>query len=179
MMSTAQKWLAADPDEIGMVILSAVVTYAAILALTRWVGLRSLSKMSAADFVMTVAVGSLFASTIASPNPSLLLGLAAMACLYAGQWALAVVRKKSSIATKLLDNQPLLLMSRGEFLDDHLQMANVTRSDIYGKLREANAMDVQKVVAVVFESTGDVSVLHGDGNASPELFRDVRGGHRI
>lgn len=31
-----------------------------------------------------------------------------------------------------------------------------------GKLREANVLDLSQVRAVILETTGDVSVLHGD-----------------
>lgn len=45
-------------------------TYTMIGLTPRIVGLRSFSKMSAADFAMTVAVGSLFASTISLSAPT-------------------------------------------------------------------------------------------------------------
>lgn len=66
---------------MGMVMLSAAVTYIALLLFTRIAGLRSFSKMSAADFAMTVAVGPLFASTMSSANSSLLLGVLAIRCI--------------------------------------------------------------------------------------------------
>lgn len=155
-----ENWLYGGVGELLMVLLSAVATYAAILLYTRCVGLRSFSKMSAADFAMTVAVGSLFASTISSPSPSLAVGLTAIACLFAGQWLLAVLRVKSPSMTKVVDNQPILLMRGTEVLHENLKQANVTEADLHGKLREANVFQLSQVLAVVFEATGDVSVLH-------------------
>ena len=38
----------------------------------------------------------------------------------------------------------------------------MARSDLVAKLREANVLDLKQVRAVVLETTGDVSVLHGD-----------------
>lgn len=156
------KWLTATTPELLMVVLCCAITYTAILVYTRLTGLRSFSKMSASDFAMTVAVGSLFASTISSPDPSLALGLTALAGLFMGQWLLAVLRTRVSWVGKLVDNEPLLLMSGPEILEDNLRQANVSRADLYGKLREANVLNFDQVVAVVFETTGDISVLHSD-----------------
>ena len=174
-------WFTFTPSDLAAVLISAAVTYAAILLYTRVVGLRSFSKMSAADFAMTVAVGSLFASTVSSPSPSLGVGLFAIACLFAGQWSLAVLRQKFGGASDWIDNRATLLMAHGEFIDEHLAMTNVTREDVYGKLREANALDLSSVVGVVLESTGDVSVLHpGNGQTvSPEIVAGVRGAERL
>lgn len=171
-----EKWIAATPAEIGMVMVNAVITYAAILLYTRLAGLRSFSKMSASDFAMTVAVGSLFASTISSAQPTLLLGLCSLALLFLGQWCLSRLRYSSNQICNLVDNQPLLLMHGGTILDDNLSRANVTKADLFGKLREANALNFDEVLAVVFESTGDVSVMHScdeDAKLAPEFFKNV------
>jgi uncharacterized membrane protein YcaP (DUF421 family) len=169
-------------DEVAMVLVSSVATYSLILLYTRICGLRSFSKMSAADFAMTVAVGSLFASTISSPNPTLMLGAVSLAALFAGQFTLAILRQKFDWLGTVVDNQPLLLMAGGEILDDNLAKANVTRSDVFAKLRESNTYDYDQVLAVVFETTGDISVLHADGDTDgihPDFLKDVVGAERI
>ncbi|MCM2369183.1 DUF421 domain-containing protein [Aporhodopirellula aestuarii] len=160
MKDTFEKWTAASTEEILIVVMSAAVIYFVILAYTRMTGLRSFSKMSASDFAMTIAVGSLFASTISSPTPTLSLGIVSLSCLFAGQWALALLRRRFGWFNRLIDNEPLLLMAGGQMIDENLRKANVTREDVYGKLREANAFNRNQILAVVFETTGDISVLH-------------------
>lgn len=155
-------WLISDADALLRVVISAVLTYAAILALTRMTGLRSFSKMSASDFAMTVAVGSLFASTTAQDEPSVLVGVTALACLFAGQGLIAWSRRRSGRVSWLVDNQPLLLMRGTEILEHNMEHANVTHEDLFAKLREANVLDPRQVRAVIFETTGDVSVLHAN-----------------
>jgi len=165
-----------------MVLVSTVVVYAAILIYTRIVGLRSFSKMSATDFAMTVAVGSLFGASISSPSPTLALAIVAIGSLYAGQWLVAWLRRKFDFVSKVVDNQPLLLMSGGNFVDENLIRSNVTRADVFGKLREANALNYDEVLAVIFESTGDISVLHSsDENArlEPDFLEGVIGLERL
>ena len=76
---------------------------------------------------------------------------------------------------KLMDNEPLLLMKGQTIYHENLKKARVTEDDLYGKLREANVLNLSQVRAVVFESTGDVSVLHGD-ESGPELSDEIMSG---
>ena len=57
-------WFTTSWAALGAIAISAVAVYAAILVYTRIAGLRSFAKMSSFDFAMTVAVGSMVASSI-------------------------------------------------------------------------------------------------------------------
>lgn len=150
--------------------------YAALIIFTRLSGLRSFSKMSSFDFAMTIALGSLFASVAASPSPPLLLGLLTLGMLYLGQNIIALCRRWAPLQ-RVVDNTPLLLMADGQVLEGNLRKANLTRNDIRAKLREHNVHQYDQVKAMVFETTGDVSVLHGEqaNSLDDDLLRDVRG----
>ncbi|MDF1656240.1 MAG: DUF421 domain-containing protein [Verrucomicrobiales bacterium] len=162
-------WIATDWTKINGVLLSTICIYAFIILLCKICGLRSFSKMSTADFAMTVAVGSIFASIISSPGPSMMTGAIALAAIFLVQWLISQGRKRTSWLSKLVDNSPVLLMKDGEILQDNLRQSGVTESDLMAKLREANALQKEEVAAVVFETTGDVSVLHGESIRYAEI----------
>jgi uncharacterized membrane protein YcaP (DUF421 family) len=93
--------------------------------------------------------------------------------LYAAQFAVARLRRHA-LLHGAFDNAPLLLMDADRILDDNLAAARLTHDDLHGKLREANVLHYGQVRAVVFETTGEVSVLHGDDALDPALLRGVR-----
>jgi len=64
--------------------------------------------------------------------------------------------------------------SQAEDLAGLLDATRVTRSDLMAKLREANVLRFDAVRAVVLETTGDISVMHGD-HLEQELVDGVRG----
>ncbi len=70
-------------------------------------------------------------------------------------------------------------MAGDKMIDDNLRKANVTRADVYGKLREANALNYGQVLAVIFETTGDISVLHSSdpdkATIEPDFVKNVIG----
>lgn len=134
-----------------------------IILLVRIVGLRSFSKMTNFDFVMTVAMGSLLASAgQAGEWADLVQIMIAMGALFALQFGIACLRKCSDAVDSALQNEPVLLMRDGEILHQALRRTRVTESDLFAKLREANVLELAAVRAVVLETTGDVSVLHGE-----------------
>jgi uncharacterized membrane protein YcaP (DUF421 family) len=67
-------------------------------------------------------------------------------------------------------------MDGNTILHNNLKKARVTEGDLRSKLREANVLNLSQVRAVVFETTGDISVLHSsDENEELEdwLTKDV------
>jgi len=151
------------PDMIVRGALLSLLGLAWIILLVRVVGLRSFSKMTSFDFVMTVATGSLLATmATASKWPVFCQSLIGLTMLFIAQLLLAKGRKASDSFEDAIGNDPKLLMRDGEILEDALAKTRVSRSDLIGKLREANVLHFSEVRAVVLEATGDISVLHGD-----------------
>lgn len=157
--------------DAGLVVLSGPLILVAVIAAIRVVGLRSLSKMSSFDFAVTVAIGSIIASVTAS-STSVANGALAIVTLFATQTVISMLRRRTSVE-RVIDNTPVLLMRDGQFNAIALAQCRVTRSDVLAKLREANALRLDRVLAVVFETTGDISVLYGDGPADQILFEGV------
>ena len=155
-----QNWVYTEWLDVAMVLASTAAMYLAIILYTRLAGLRSFAKMSAFDFAMTVAVGSLFATAVVAPEPTILLALVALAGLYGGQWLIGYARQRSNPVRWALDNEPVLLMVGDRVLHEHLRQTQITEGDLRAKLREANVLNYAQVRAVVLETTGDISVLH-------------------
>ncbi|KQI70298.1 hypothetical protein AN189_02700 [Loktanella sp. 3ANDIMAR09] len=149
-------------DDIFNILLRCAIMVPVVVALTRIAGLRSFSKMSGFDFAVTVAIGSVLAATVMTPSTPISHGIAALIGLFVVQMLIARVRAKSERVRNAVDNDPLLIMRDGEFLMHNIHKAGMTKADLIGKLREANALEFSKVRAAIFEPTGDVSVLHGD-----------------
>lgn len=150
-------------DAILRGLVLGTVALLLIIVLVRGIGLRSFSKMTAFDFVITIATGSLLATAATATEWSgFLQTLVAIAALMGVQVALALVRRASDAAGQAMENAPLLLMRDGAFIEAALAESRVKRADVYAKLREANALDLASVRAVVLETTGDISVLAGD-----------------
>ena len=170
-------WILPPPGQLTLVAIKAVGIYLAVILCTRLAGLRSFSKMSSFDFAMTVAIGSAISTTVLTTKLSLVQGVFGIGMIYLLQMIVAKMRN-NEVVEDVVDNPPLLLVYGGEILEDNLRRSDVSMDDLRAKLREANAFTVDQVEVVVFEATGDVSVLHSDDpdeEVEDWILEDVRG----
>jgi uncharacterized membrane protein YcaP (DUF421 family) len=175
-------WFSTSFSTSLMVVPKAVGIYLALIGFTRLAGLRSFSKMSSFDFAVTVAFGSLLASTVLTNTPPLAQSIVALATLFLIQYVVGLLRVHSSFMVKAVDNVPSLVMAGPDILHENMRKVRMTEDDLYAKLREANVTRFEQVRAVVVESTGDVSVLHADPEEAPldtELLRNVKGADQL
>jgi len=156
----------------GLVLSSIAVVW--VITLVRMIGLRAFSKMTAFDFVITVAIGSLLAgASQATSWLSFIQTTIAMGTLLGVQYCVARLRKSSQRFEATIQNSPVLLMREGKIIHAALNATRVAEDDLIAKLREANTLDFSAVRAVVLETTGDISVLHGD-SLNDKLLSGVR-----
>jgi uncharacterized membrane protein YcaP (DUF421 family) len=150
-------------DIILRAIVLTVLAMCWVVALVRINGLRSFSKMTNFDFVMTIAIGSLLAGASQSSSwGAFMQAILSMAVLFIVQYTTARLRNASDTFEKLIQNKPVVLMRDGKILDEALAETRIAKSDLIAKLREANVLNFSEVRAVILETTGDISVLHGE-----------------
>ena len=164
-------------DLIARGLILTTVALAYVILLTRIVGLRSFSKMTNFDFVMTVASGTVLAGMgRATDWEGFGQAATVMLALFAVQFVIAKVRKRSDTFEQTIQNEPILLMRDGVFFQNALRETRVAESDVIAKLREANVLDLSQVRAVVLETTGDISVMHGE-HLQEVMLKNVRSVH--
>lgn len=163
--------------DLGTTVVAAIGVYVTVIVLTRLAGLRSLAKMSSFDFATTVAIGSTVASTALAATP-LANGVVALSMLFGLQYLAATMRRRN-LLRGVIDNEPMLLMAGGEVIQSNLQHSHVSREELWAQLRLSGVHRREQVHAVILETTGDMSVLQGDGPFDPELLQGVRGAERL
>ncbi|MFG6593124.1 DUF421 domain-containing protein [Sulfitobacter sp. 1A13368] len=150
-------------DILARALLLSAIALTWVIIVVRVIGLRTFSKMTAFDFVATVATGSLLAGACqATTWPEFAQPTLAISALLGAQFVIAKIRQASDSFEQAVQNEPVILMREGEIFDAALNETRVARADLIAKLREANALRFSDVRAVVLETTGDISVLHGD-----------------
>ena len=155
--------------------IAAICIYLYIIFITRVTGKRTFAKMTSFDFAVTIAMGSILADAVNKPVSNLMPAIISLALLAGLQALFAKILSTSDTTQKALTNTPILLMKDGIILKENLNKALVSNADLMGKLREANVMQLSEVKAVVFETTGDISVLHTSDSIQidSEIMDDV------
>ena len=145
------------------------LAYAALVVLLRVSGKRTLSKMNAFDFVVTVAFGSVLAAILTSRNVSLVQGVTALTMLILLQATNTWLAVRFPPYQRLLKAQPTLVFFRGEFLVDAMKQQRITEAQILAAMRQQGICEPAQVDAVVLETEGSLSVLKNSAASQQEL----------
>lgn len=156
-------------------LVAGICIYVYITLITKIAGKRTFAKMSSFDFAVTIAMGSILADAVNKPGSSLMPAFISIAILAVLQVVFAKLRSSSDKFESAISNTPILLMQDGTILHENLSKALVSQADLMGKLREANVLQLSQVRAVVFETTGDISVLHNKDDTPIDkiIMKDV------
>jgi uncharacterized membrane protein YcaP (DUF421 family) len=155
---------------IVRVVMVGLSAYAALIALLRISGKRTLSKLSAFDLVVTVALGSTFATVLLSRDVALAEGVAAFAVLIFGQYAVARLSVRFWQVRRAVKSEPRVLLYRGRLLHDAMRQERVTADEIESVVRGAGTGSLEQAGAVVLVTDGSFHVLprgRADGTAMP------------
>jgi len=161
---------------LGRILVIGVLAYVGLILLLRISGKRTLSKMNAFDFVVTVALGSTLATILLSKETSLADGVMALALLIGLQYVVAWTTVRSHVVEKIVKSEPALLFHGGEFLDGALKRERIVREEVYAAIRDQGMSTLGDVSAVVLETDGTFSVLRASGKENgPSTLVGVAG----
>lgn len=146
-------------SDLGRVLLVGTLAYVGLVVLLRVSGKRTLSKMNAFDFVVTVALGSTLATVLLSSSVALAEGLLAFALLICLQLVITWLSVRSPRFQSLVKAEPRLLVFRGHLLRGALRHERVTEEEVLATIREKGVGRVVDVQAVVLETDGSMTVL--------------------
>ena len=162
------------PETAATVVVTTSM-YVAFVVLVRLVGQRSLTSLASFDFAAVVALGAVLGRTILLQEPTLMIGLLALATLFTLQGLLGMLRQNPRF-DRLIHRPAVMLASNGRLLRDHMRAVHVVEDEIRQAVRRAGARSLDEVQCVVLERNGTLSVIRTGHDADPWLLEDVAGG---
>ena len=152
-------WFGANWATIGYVAASTTAIYWSALLAIRIAGRRTVARLSAFDIVITIALGSLVASTAVSRDPSYAQGATALVTLLVLQVVAAGLRQRFAVVRRLLDFAPCVVVRDGELRIPSTPLGpQISEDELFSRLREQGVFNLQGVRVVIIEPTGAVSV---------------------
>ena len=145
-------------EVLGQTVIVGILAYAALIALLRISGKRTLSKMNAFDLIVTVALGSTFATILLSKDVALAQGIVAFIVLIGLQFSITWLSVRSPTIAGFVKSEPTLLLYQGEFLTKAMKKERVLDEEVQAALRRNGITTVGDVETVVLETDGSFSV---------------------
>jgi uncharacterized membrane protein YcaP (DUF421 family) len=171
LINVSSKMLFDGYESLIRTLILGVLAYAALVLLLRVSGKRTLSKMNAFDFVVTVALGSTLASMFVSKDVALAQGVLGLALLIGLQWINTFIAVRVKAYRRILKAEPTLLLYRGEFLHDAMKRERVSEDEILAAARSNGVAEIQELEAVIMETEGSLSIITGESMDRKALRR--------
>ena len=152
------KWFSSW-DNLAEIALSSILFFALIVALTLVSGKRTTGQMNNFDWITTVAVGSLASSGILLETVTIADAVLAILVILGCQYLLTWLAVRSKTVTKIIKDEPTLLVHQGDYLKDAMLRTRVTESEVKAALREKGLTALDQVNWVILETEGTLSVI--------------------
>lgn len=155
-------------ESLWHVAVCTLLAYFVLFLFIRISGKRTLAKLTAFDFVVSVTLGSTLSSMMLG-KVTLAEGAVALVVVIGLQYALAWMARESKPLEKVINSSPTMVFYRGNFLEEAMKKEMLTHEEIYAEIRKFRMLDVDQVEAVVMELNGELTVikkLPGSGHTS-------------
>lgn len=136
-----------------------VLAYTTLIIFIRVSGKRTLAKMNAFDFLVTIALGSCLASVSLNKNIALAEGALVFFTLIFLQFIITWLSVRVKQVKKLVTSQPALLLYKGELLGDAMKRERISIQEIYAAARAKGVSDLNEIEVIVLETTGDITII--------------------
>lgn len=162
-----ETWFGAPWATIAYVITSTAAIYASTVVAVRLAGRRTVAQMSAYDAVVTIALGSVLATTAVSAEVSYMAGLTAVVTLLALQVAVALVRRRFPRLRRLLEFAPEVVVEEGRVrLPTGPWTSQMTLDELRSQLRKEGVVEESAAALVLLEPDGRLSVFTDEDAAA-------------
>lgn len=161
-------------SDIARVLAVGAAAYVTVIVVLRVTGKRTLSKLNAFDWVVSVALGSTLATILLSSDVSWAEGATALALLAGLQFAVAWTTTRLPGGRSVVTARPTLLLEEGRLLPEGLREQRVTEDEIRQAVRATGSGDLGSIAAVVLESDGSLSVVPSSQAGDRSALTGVR-----
>jgi len=140
--------------------LRATAVYVLLWVLIRISGRRTLSEMTAFDFILLLIIGEATQQALLGEDFSVTNGAIVIITLLSMDVLVALVKSRSQAASKWIDGVPTIIVADGKPLPERLRMARLTEDDILEAARRLQGLErMDQIKYAVLEVSGGISVI--------------------
>lgn len=157
------------------IIKAAVTTVTAFIALfllVRISGKRTLAKLNAFDFIVSIALGSTLSDIMLATIP-FAEGVIVLLLIILLQYIFAWLARSSNQMEKIINTEPRTVFYDGRFIEETMGLETITKEEIYSAIRSAGIDQMDDVKAVVMELNGTLSVVKKSSADGPSSLDDL------
>ncbi|MDQ1374709.1 MAG: hypothetical protein QOJ09_2047 [Actinomycetota bacterium] len=149
-------------------ILRSTAIFFFLWLVTRGMGKRELSQMTAFELLLLVTVGDLIQQGVTQEDTSVVGAMMAVGTI--AFWALlfSYLTFRFKRTRPVIEGLPVVIIKDGKVLDDYLRVERMTLEELEEEARNQGIDDLAKVQVGVLEPDGKVSFLQFEGQGAQQ-----------
>ena len=144
------------------VAVRTAIVYLFLVVILRIAGRREVGQMSILDLVVILIIANGVQNAMIGENTTLAGGLISATTLVILDRLLNTVIHRNATLGRILEGEPVLLISGGRILPSALGRASIDRTELDAALRAHGVATVHDVSLAVLETDGSISVIPRD-----------------
>ena len=167
------------------VVVYSISSFLFLFVVTKIMGKKQIAQLSFLDYVIGISLGSIAAEMATDPDRPYYHFFIAMAIYLVLDISLTLLARKGTLLKKVIRGRPLILVEQGKINYRNLMRSKLDINDLLSLCRAKGYFDLRAVSYVIFETSGEVSVLPapeavparsvevGGSPSAPALSKDV------
>jgi uncharacterized membrane protein YcaP (DUF421 family) len=140
-------------------VLSAAAIYGILLVLFRIVGRRTLTQITTFDVILLLIISEATQQAMLGDDNTIVNALVVISTLASLDLGLARLKYRHQRIEPFLDGLPIILVSEGQAIDEHLGHERLDLDDVLESAREQGVGRIEDIRLAVLERSGRISVL--------------------
>jgi uncharacterized membrane protein YcaP (DUF421 family) len=145
------------------IVFRAAVLYFFVVLVTRIVGRRELSSLSALDLILLIVLGDAVQQGLTQDDYSVTGAMIAVATIASLQVFTSYLSFRSEKASKVLEGLPMVLIDRGRVVDENLRRERISEDELAGEMRGQQIATFDEVEWAILEANGTISFIKKSG----------------
>jgi uncharacterized membrane protein YcaP (DUF421 family) len=146
-------------ESIYRTVIISFLAYISLIILLRISGKRTLSKMNAFDFIVTIALGSTLATVLLNKDVALADGVLAFSLLIFFQFIITYLSVRYQGFNNLVKSTPALISYKGSLIKTTMKKERINEDEIFAIIREKGLSSLSETEAIVLETDGSLTVI--------------------
>lgn len=152
--------------ELIKIVLSSVLSIAAIFILTKLIGNKQLSEAHIFDYINGITVGSIAAEMATSLENDVFKPLVAMVVYTVFVITISYLDRKSLRLRRIFSGKSLVLYDSGKLYYDNFKKTGIDINEFLVSCRLNGFFDLNEIHTAIFETNGKISFLPNELNRS-------------
>ncbi|HUR49979.1 MAG TPA: YetF domain-containing protein [Acidimicrobiales bacterium] len=145
------------------IIVRSSVIFLFLFLVTRGLGRKELSQLSAFDLILFVIMGDIVQQGVTQEDMSLTGNMLAVSTIVVWILLFSVLNYRVPRLRPVLEGVPLIIVRNGEMIDQVLERERLSRDEVLQEARLQGIDDLRSVKVGVLEADGKFAFIRADG----------------